>query len=276
MSKKYLGVVCLLYSGIIAYVWFFGKLKNFLAPTMQIYIKLSLFPLIVIGLIMIFNSHNHYKFKISDLVLMLPLIFLALSGDGRLTTSFAFNRTINISNINRTKTESTTEEYIIPLPESPVETTNDNTINQNQYDFSNPYFDIIDENYNELSNYLTFYSKADKYNGKTIKVSGFALKNANYVPTGYFAIGKDAVSCWTADANFAGFIIKYDINKISDNKWYSIEGILEKGKDSEGYDIMYINAINVNEINKGEQYVYPCYSYEENACEAVLKYNLEY
>jgi hypothetical protein len=39
MSKRYLGIICLLYSGLFGYVIFFDKLKNFLAPQMQIYIK---------------------------------------------------------------------------------------------------------------------------------------------------------------------------------------------------------------------------------------------
>ena len=37
--KKFLGFICLAYSFIIAYLWIFNQLKNFLAPTMQIYIK---------------------------------------------------------------------------------------------------------------------------------------------------------------------------------------------------------------------------------------------
>ena len=41
--KKFLGIICLLYSGIIGYIWFNNKLKFFLAPNMQVYIKISLF-----------------------------------------------------------------------------------------------------------------------------------------------------------------------------------------------------------------------------------------
>ena len=61
--KKFLGFICLVYSGIIGYVWIFNQLKNFLAPTMQIYIKASLIPLIIIGIVLYFSDHIHYKFK---------------------------------------------------------------------------------------------------------------------------------------------------------------------------------------------------------------------
>ena len=98
------------------------------------------------------------------------------------------------------------------------------------------------------------------------------------MPDGYFAIGKYAISCCAADAGFTGFIAKYDNSKITADKWYEVEGILEKGKDKEGYDIMYIKVINSKEISsKGEeQYVYPCYAYDDGSCEAMSKYNLEY
>ena len=120
--------------------------------------------------------------------------------------------------------------------------------------------------------------KASKFENKTIKVKGLALKKTAYLPNGYFAIGKYVISCCAADAEFSGFIVKYDNNKIEDDKWYEIEGTLKKGKDSEGYDIMYIKVINIKEIDSKdeEQYVYPCYYYDDGSCKAVSKYNLEY
>ncbi len=282
MSKRYLGLICLLYSGIFSYVVIFDELKLFLAPQMQIYVKLSIIPMLLIGLVMLFNNKVHYKFKISDLVLILPLILLIFAGDGRLTSSFASNRTTNLNTDNRTKSEEKIEdkkeEEIIELPKSEEKQEEVKEENINNYDFSNVDFDIVDASYSELSNYITFAPKADKFKGQTIRIRGFALKKASYLPDGYFAIGKYAISCCAADAGFTGFIAKYDNSKIIADKWYEVEGILEKGKDKDGYDIMYINVINIKEISsKGEeQYVYPCYAYDDGSCEAISKYNLEY
>ena len=99
-----------------------------------------------------------------------------------------------------------------------------------------------------------------------------------FLPDGYVAVGKYSVSCCTADAQFVGFVLKYNPKEVTADKWYEVEGVLEKGKDSEGYDIMYINAINLKEISSSgqEQYVYPCYSYDNGLCAEVSKYNLEY
>ena len=289
MKKKYLGIIFLLYSGMLGYVIFFDKLKLYLAPQMQIYIKLSVVPMFIIGLIMVFNSKVHYKFKISDFLLILPLIFFIFAGDGRLTSSFASNRTTNLNIEYRTKSD---DKEIGKQEEIMESKDNDKLVEKQQevkegskveevtelYDFSNPYFDIVDSSYNELSNYITFAPKADSFKGQTIRVRGFVLKEMPSLPDGFFAIGKYAVSCCVADAGFTGFIAKYDHSKITAGGWYEAEGILDKGKDAEGYDIMYIEVVNIKQISSKseEQYVYPCYSYGDGSCEDMIKYNLEY
>lgn len=269
--KRYLGFICLLYSAIFGYIVVFDKLKLFLAPTMQIYIKLSIIPLLLIGLIMLFNNKVHYKFKISDLILLLPVILLILAGDGRLTASFASNRTINLNknnSINKVTNKQNEDNSKEKLKEE------DTSIKNNNFD---AYFDIVDESY-EVASYLTYSPKADKYEGKTIRVRGFAIKKADFLPDGYFAIGKYAISCCAADAEFNGFISKYDNNKIKVNQWYEVEGVLRKGKDRDKNDTMYIEVINIKEIDskREEQYFYPCYSYGDGSCTELLKYNLEY
>ena len=109
---------------------------------------------------------------------------------------------------------------------------NTNTINYDEldltydesttYDFSNPDFDVIDENYEVLANYLTFSEYAQQYIGKTIRVKGFTVKYGSYLADGNFALGKYIVSCCVADASFGGFIIEYDTDKIRHNKWSAI------------------------------------------------------
>ena len=284
MSKKYLGFICFLYSGIILYVWLFDKLNNYLAPQMQIYLKISVVPMLIVGLVLLFNSKVTYKFKISDIVLLLPLIMLILAGDGRFAISFASNRTVNYNTQNRSKSKTTQTVTKVSEPEEinnePVKKKIEEEKEEPKvtYDFSNPDFEVVDANYAELANYITFSSKADKYSGKTIKVRGMALQDVEYISDDYFMIGKYLISCCAADASFTGFVVKYDGNKIESDKWYDIEGILEKGVDEEGYDIMYIKIINIKEINGNSelQYVYPCYSYGDGTCKELMKYDLEY
>lgn len=274
MKKKYLAIICLIYSLIIIYVKLSGKLGNYLAPQMQKYILFSLIPLILMALVFIFNKHINYKFKIIDLVLLLPLIFIILAGDGKLSMNLAssrngFNKAIEKSK-NNNSSLSNNQDII-----------DDDTKQENEeknYDFKNVDFDIIDSNYNELTGYLTYSNKAiTKYVGKTVKIRGFTMMKGDFIPKGLFAIGKYSINCCAADAGYIGMFAKYDISLVEDNTWYEIEGILEKGIDNDGYDILLINVININKLDiEEEQYVYPCYAYDNGTCKDVTKYNLEY
>lgn len=257
MKNKFLSIVCFIYSSLIIYVWFTSKLKYFLAPNMQIYLKLSLFLLIIMGVILWCKNS---KFKLSDLFLLLPVVFLILSGDGKLTLSLANNRVTNVSSGKKV------EENISNLNEDKV------------YDFTNVYFDVVDETYIDLANYITYVTKTNNYVGKTIKVRGFTMTKNTSLPKGYFYIGKYAITCCAADAAYLGFIAKSDDFKIKNNTWYEIEGVLEKIKDLAGYDRMAIKIININKIDskKEEQYVYPCYSYSDGSCSLIDKYDLDY
>ena len=261
MKNKFLGIICLLYSGLIGYVWIFNKIKNYLAPNMQIYLKISFFILLIIGILNIINKEIKYKLKKIDLILILPIIMFIISGNGRLTASLATNRMININD----KIENNEE-----LNEEKIDTEN------KEYDFTNPYFDVKDETYDGLSNYLTFTTKTNTYVGKTIRIRGLATNKQESILDGFFLIGKYLISCCVADASFVGFIVKKDEFKIQENNWYEIEGILERTKDKNKNSMMKIKIINLKEIDSKteEEYIYPCYTYN-SSCEAMSKYNLE-
>lgn len=273
MKNRFLGIVCLLYTVIITYVWVFDKLKNFLAPQMQIYLKLSVFPLLLMSLILLFNRNSHYRFKWTDLILLLPIIMIIISSDGRLTESLAQNRMANykenkVENKEKKKEKKETEEITEEKEETIEKVSEDAEI----------YFDINDENYQDLANYLTFAPKSDKFAGKTIKVKGFINKSQQYIPSGYFAIGKYSITCCAADAGFVGFIVKDNNLNLKENTWYEIEGTLTKSKDVAGYDILTITPKNIKNIDgsKEKQYVYPCYNYGDGKCKEMKKYDLAY
>ena len=102
--------------------------------------------------------------------------------------------------------------------------------------------------------------------------------DTSFLTNNTFALGKYVINCCAADASFTGFIVRYDKNKVKNNTWYEIDGILESGIDGEGYKILEINAVNIREIDAKdeEQYVYPCYAYDDGMCSSVTKYNLEF
>ena len=277
MRKRYLGIVCLIYSIIIIYVYFSNNLGNYLAPNMQFYILLAVIPLIIIGLLLCFNNNISYRFRASDLILLLPIIMIIISGDGKLSMSLSNNRNNGLRMESSINNDDVVEELNSSVDDISSDD-NDKLITNEivEYDFSNTYFDVIDSTYDTLVNYITYVPKASVYEGKTIRVRGFTNKNADYVPQGYFAIGKYSITCCAADATYVGFIANYDKEEVKNNTWYEIEGVLVRGKDKFRTNIMAIKVINMKSIDDEEQYVYACYAYDDGKCSDVAKYNLEY
>ena len=58
----------------------------------------------------------------------------------------------------------------------------------------------------------------------------------------------------------------------------SIVGVLYQDKDKNHTDIIAVRVVNIKEIDgsKEEQYVYPCYAYDNGTCQEIQKYHLEY
>lgn len=261
MKKKYLGLICLLYAGIILFVNHYNILRNFLAPNMHIYLLGSVPVFILIALVIFYSDELHYKFKVLDLVLILPLICLIVAGDGRLSTSLASNKTNIVKKTNTKVSKSTKKEPKIDV---------------SKLDFDNPYFVVEDDIYLDLSSYLTYNSNAEEYIGKTIRVRGFTINDNSYLPSGLYGLGKYGVSCCVADAGFMGFIIDPDGHKIKKSTWYEVEGYLERKQDLSGQDIFPIKVVNIKEIDgkDEEEYVYSCSQYEDN-CKKIEQYNLK-
>ena len=292
MRKCFLGIICLIYVALILYVKLTGNLGNYLAPQMQKYIIWSVVPLLIIGLVICLNNHISYKFKFTDIVLLLPIAMIIFAGDGRLTASLANNRNTLykdasnkvISNDDEkidNKEESNTKQEEQKNEETSKEENNNEEIvtPEPKYDFSTVDYDVVDASYSMLTGILT-YPDMNGYDinyfvGKKIRVRGFAVKKLQYMPSDYFAIGKYVISCCAADAGFGGFFAKYDLNKIKENTWYEVEGVFDKIKDNDGYNTLVINVINIKEIDgsKEEQYAYPCYSYDDGSCSALNNYD---
>lgn len=267
MKNRVFGCLFILYSALIAYLYFSNSLGSFLAPKMQIYILISCPFFLVIGLSSLFIK-SESKYHISDLILLLPIIVFVIVGDGRLSTNFLQTRRSALSNM------ANTSDYV------PQKINQDQFFDIEKYkeiDFKKVDFEITDEIYMGLSDYITYGKHSDRAIGKTIRVRGFVVKNASYVPDNLFAIGKYLISCCVADAGFGGYFAKSEDNSLfKENGWYEIEGVLEYDMDTYGNKIPVIQVVHSKEISskKEELYVYPCYSYGDSSCQKITDYQL--
>lgn len=262
MRNKFFGVISILTSIMIGYLYFSKTLGYFLIPKMQLYLLIAGVFLLITGIIL-FTTSSKDGIYYSDLVLIVPFIFLFLMGDGKLTTNIANNRSSSLQN----KVVGSDEVVVA----SDVQL--DEDIEVLSIDF-----DVVDESYAGLSDAITYARNFDKLIGKTIRVRGFALKSTDFIPDGMFGIGKYLISCCAADASFYGFFVSTDdLSIIEEEKWYEIEGILETEKDTYGQNIIVVKLVNIKEISdkNEEYYIYPCYSYGDGSCKAVTKYDLK-
>lgn len=248
--KKFLSIISLIYFTIILYIILTNNLSNILAPRMHINIILGGIALFILSISSLFG-HSHYKFKLIDLVLLVPIIMVILGGDFRLSSSLAGNRNRYVSNNSNNKYSG------------------DTSINGNEkVDYV-----IDDDIYITATNLFSFGSSYDKYEGKVIKIRGFVQKNKDFITPGYFAIGKYAVTCCVADSSFIGVLVKEDKTEVVDEGWYEVVGKLYKIVDKYGYTSLALKTISINKIQKEDSlYVYPCY--EGKCIDKLKKYGL--
>ena len=110
---------------------------------------------------------------------------------------------------------------------------------------------------------------------KVFFVIGFLVDYETMLPNNYYSIGRYVITCCAADASYVGFFFKYD-KKIDPDEWYEIEGTLEEFEDTKGFKhlAIVVDKIDIIDGMQQEQYVYPCYAYDNGKCAEVSKYNL--
>ena len=272
--KKFIGYICIYYSFIVGYIYLSGNLSNYLAPNMHKNIIIAGIVLLIIGLVLLRKEHTHYEFKKSDILLLIPIIFLFLAQDGQLDASITKSKTSKMAPSTTTISKEKKEK-------EDNNTNNNSNTRVSENISKNPNaidFDVVEEAYLKLASDITYNAKLESIVGKTIRVKGFALKKDSYLPKGYFAIGKLLVSCCAADSGYGGFIAKYDLSKIKEDHWYEITGVIGETTDKYGNEIGYIEVTNAKEIKRKNEsmYAYSCDNYGDNGCDVLKNYDYEY
>lgn len=268
MKKYCISIIFFFYIGLILYLFITGYLSHFLAPNMQKYCFFAIPILGMIAVAAIFNQKFVYSFKFFDFILILPLFAVFFIGDGQLSVSLAKNRSNNF------KVATSKLENQVGQKEEQSEKPNYST---QDFDFTKIDYDIVDEAYSAIVDYLSDTKGIQTAVGKTVRIRGFAVKDADYITPGFFAIGKYNISCCTADASVFGLLVDSDLSKIEEGGWYEISGVLEKITNKWGYETLAIRAIKLTEIDKTKEqlYIYPCYAYGNGTCSSLTQYNLK-
>lgn len=231
--RKIIGSMFIIYFLIISIFCISGLINNFLASKMIWIIILAAIFMLVLGFVFFFRTDVDIKLGKNHILLFIPFLMIALASDGELSEQLASNRASNLS----TKIDD------VSISDDVINNSSDSLVDYN----------VVDDSYVDLVNYLN--NKPEEVEGKTIRIRGYVVTDADYLTTDTFAIGKYNRSCCTADAGFLGMLVFLDDLEVVKNSWYEIEGVLEVVESAYGYETISIRITNIEAIDAENRYV---------------------
>ena len=246
MKKTNYSIILIMYSMLFYILHLLNLTKKFLSPKIINYNLITVFIFLIIATYILLTEEKTKKKQILEekkkfdfriLILFIPFLTLFLIGDGALNTKIIKNKSTNLTLLTTEEDKNTTK-----------------------YDLSKIDLTIKDYNYVEASLEINNYPQ--KWYGKTVNIRGFVVREASYIPIGYFAIGKYYITCCAADATLVGFTVKYDKTmRVEDSKYYDIKGVFVKAKNQKGEDAIAIKALKIEQVKEEERQVYDCFAY---------------
>lgn len=232
MKKNLIGTIFISYALLIFATYLIGTLNNFLASKMILGTLSSGIVMLVCGIIFIFDKSIYIKTKKYNYILILPFVMIFIAGNGELSLELASNRASNLSSNNGS---AKVGEIIVSTLNSEIE------------------YQMTDENYMNIINHIT--NNVDENEGKTVRIRGYAITDAEYITEGYFAVGKYYISCCAADAGFVGILVENADISINKNEWFEIEGELKKTVSKYGEETLYIEPSKCVGIEEEGRYI---------------------
>ena len=237
MSKK-ISLIGFIF--IILLIIIKGSLSNFIAPTLTVFVYISL-PVIILFLISEFRKkdisrRSRRKRKVS-FVFLIPVIFGIIGYNG--TFSEAYTKNIAKTNYNNNLSISTTnKKYNTSTQETVNENNNEETQNvseqKEEVKENGKVINVNDDNYIDTLNKV--YEDIDGYLGTTINIEGCVFRDGEGMQENQFGAGKYYMYCCAIDMSLCGFLFQYDnYEEVKDNNWYQIEAIVDKHEVTDSY-----------------------------------------
>lgn len=196
-----------------------GDIKNFIHPDM---IKYSIFGTIALGIMLIYNIFNAFsegeqdKVRYGYILFLIPVIIYMIIKPTGLTESAAINRGINLEFYKALMLEEGESHHHHEEGEH-THSHGDGEIIINEGE-------LIISNENFFTTFKEIYKNPDKYQGTTVRIKGFAVKDRSES----FILSRMVVSCCAADTEVIGIRCKYeDTPKLSNGQWVEVRGKLQ-------------------------------------------------
>ncbi|MPW26732.1 TIGR03943 family protein [Alkalibaculum sp. M08DMB] len=249
------------FAGLMLYLISSGKYLSYVTPRMEPYlyftaIIMGIWALAVLG--RMFRPQHKVR-SMHCFVLVIPILLFLLP-HGPLSTSdfsdnfiggntFANRREQNSNDLSledRSPTDTTNLYTQTNVPELPGLDTVNKKITVSNDDFGKWLSEI--------------HMNMEKYEGYTIIMTGFVLKNSEVLEEDEFILAHLIMSCCVADLAPAGLLCKHDdVSDLKNDTWITVEGTFFIGQyeyDGKNYDDPQINVTNITPAEAVEGYVY--------------------
>ncbi|ANE48128.1 hypothetical protein SY83_19610 [Paenibacillus swuensis] len=254
-----------------------GDLILYIAPRMQLYVKLSAIAFFVAAVYQVYlileNSSAHsddchcehppspslLKNGITYTLFLLPLLLGYLLPDEAMNSAMVNKKGINLSSAPTTNPPGEgiriAETGLFPAedPFTQIYADYAKTI------YKHNVIEVKDELYIETLTTLDMFRKP--FLGKTISITGFIYR-AEGMKANEFAVSRFSVECCSADAAPYGMLADFPkASVLKDNEWVQVEGKLSESKLGEER-ILKINVTNIRRITApASPYVYYNYNF---------------
>lgn len=214
-NKKYKILLLSSFITIITLIIVKGSIGKFITPKMSIYVYLSL-PLLFIFLYresIKNNLKSKNKKSVLNMLCVLPIIFGIVGSSGGLSNEYVnFKANVNLAAKKHNASQVTKDIS--------------NNMNNNAKEEMEPSIIVNDNSY--MNTLFLMYNNLSDYVGKKVRLQGCAFRTSE-MKYDQFAIGKYYMYCCAVDLSLSGYLCKYDdYTDVENNKWYEIEGIIEK------------------------------------------------
>ena len=225
-------IILLGFASYFFYLFISGNIEIFIHPRMKKYAIFAFIVFCVLAYFQIdsfFSSHDdNHRIKKGYLIFLIPIFLGFVINPKGLDPSIANKKGLRL---------------VGPTGENiSIFRNNENDKKENK----DGVIEVNEKNYLKIVEDMESNLKA--YKGKRIVISGFVFKEGSFNKD-EFVIARMLVSCCAADSEVIGLMCKWeDSNKLKDDKWVRIEGVIDSTiyKDGKGESI--IPAVLVDKI----------------------------
>ncbi len=256
------GLCTATYSVILSYLVISEKYQSFVVPSTKPYLIFSIivsFIWFIFSLSKLFKPRNRTR-SVHTLVLAVPLLFVLmpfnisaedlLTDSNRKSADAGIIETDNSSSDDTLNNNSNTDTGVKGYePASLYE-------DLQGLDEENKHIDMVEEEFYQWV--LEIYANIDKYDGYTISMTGFVLKDPDSMADNEFIPARLVMTCCAADLSAVGLYCKYDnTNELQNDEWVTVKGTLVKGEYN-GYAEPQVIVSEITPAQKSEaEFLYP-------------------